>query len=227
SDRTYDIAKKYENKYKEKIKVLKNEKNLTLGPTLNKCIKETTGRYIARQDADDISRKDRIEKQVAFLEQNSNIHLVGSEMYVVDNGEIQGTRKMKRNPQAKDMIKGSVFAHATVMLRREIYIELKGYSVEKNRKGVEDYDLWFRFFKHQFRGENLQEPLYYVTENSDAYKRKDIRRRFREVLTLVDGIKMLRLDKKNYIYVIKPLITIIIPKSILKKYHERGRKLSK
>ena len=38
NDQTYDIAAKYEEKYPEKIIILKNENNLGLNKTLNKCL---------------------------------------------------------------------------------------------------------------------------------------------------------------------------------------------
>ena len=38
-----------------------------LTKSLNKLIKFSTGKYIARQDADDLSYKTRLEEQVNFL----------------------------------------------------------------------------------------------------------------------------------------------------------------
>ena len=55
NDDTYEIAISYKEKYPEKIIVLQNEKNRGLNYTLNKCLKQARGKYIARMDADDIS----------------------------------------------------------------------------------------------------------------------------------------------------------------------------
>ena len=67
-DSTLKIAQEFEKKYQNKIKVIKNEENITLGPTLNKCLKLVRGKYVARQDGDDISNLNRLKEEVEFLE---------------------------------------------------------------------------------------------------------------------------------------------------------------
>ena len=62
-DNTYNIAKEYQEKYPDKIILLKNDKNLGLNQTLNNCLEKAKGKYIARQDGDDVSVKDRLEKE--------------------------------------------------------------------------------------------------------------------------------------------------------------------
>src|SRR5581483_9504087 len=61
-----------------RIRLVDNEQNLGLAKSLNKGLMLARGNLIARQDADDISEPDRLLKQVAFLEQWSEIVLVGS-----------------------------------------------------------------------------------------------------------------------------------------------------
>ncbi len=48
SDGTFEVAKKYKDKYPNKIKLIKNEKNITLGPTLNRCMEYVEGKYICK-----------------------------------------------------------------------------------------------------------------------------------------------------------------------------------
>ena len=146
NDNTYKIIKEYEKLYKDKIIVIRNERNLTLGPTLNKCLKLARGQYIARQDADDISASDRFEKQVKFLDENKDINLIGTSLKLFDEKGFYGERIIKDKPQKKDLMKGVTFAHATIMVRTEVYKKLKGYNESKEIIGAEDYELWFRFF---------------------------------------------------------------------------------
>ena len=107
------------------------------------------------------------------------------------------------------------------MARNYVYRELNGYSEKDNRRGVEDNDLWFRFFKKGYIGYNLQEALYDVREDRGAYKRKNIKRRFNEIKTMLSGRDLLGLDLKYSLYIIKPIITIITPKFLLRMYAER------
>lgn len=149
---------KYAKKYPDKIKLLKNEKNITLGPTLNRCIEIAEGKYIARQDGDDVSVNYRIEKQVSFLESNNSFDLVGSNMIVFDENGEYGVRKVKEEPQGKDLMVGSVFAHATVLMKTEVMKALNGYSENSSKHQVEDYDLWFRFLK-----KDIEDILFKIT----------------------------------------------------------------
>ena len=66
-DSTYEIAKQYQNKYPDKIVLLKNEKNIQLAATLNHCLEYATGKYISRMDGDDESTPDRFEKQALTI----------------------------------------------------------------------------------------------------------------------------------------------------------------
>ena len=64
-DNTHNVLKKYKN---EKIvKIYKNSKNLGLTKSLNFLIKKSEGTYIARQDDDDTSSINRLEKQIQTL----------------------------------------------------------------------------------------------------------------------------------------------------------------
>ena len=61
------IVKEYE-QLDKRIRVIQNDKRLGLAKSLNLGIREATGEYIARMDADDISRRDRFQKEVDFLD---------------------------------------------------------------------------------------------------------------------------------------------------------------
>lgn len=224
-DNTFKVAKEYADKYPDKIKLIRNEKNLTLGPTLNKCLELAKGKYIARQDGDDISTLDRFQKQVEFLENNQEWDLVGTGMTSFDKHGDYGMRLVKKIPEPKDLMKGTTFAHATILMKAKVMKSLNGYSEKNSAKQVEDYNLWFRFFENGYRGYNLQESLYYVREDREAYNRKNIKRRFNEIKVMVEGARKLKLPKYSYIMVAKPVITIIVPKSLLMKYHKNKFKI--
>lgn len=66
-----------------RVKVLYNERNLGLVGTLNRAIESSTGSYICRMDADDISDLNRIELQLSFLKAH-DFDLVGGFMHVID-----------------------------------------------------------------------------------------------------------------------------------------------
>ena len=69
-----------------RIKVISNSSNLKLIDTLNKGVEICSGEYIARMDADDISFPDRIERQVAFLEEKKDYDIVSTQFYTFKTG---------------------------------------------------------------------------------------------------------------------------------------------
>ena len=179
------------------------------------------GKYIARQDGDDLSTNDRLEKQVEFLENSKEFDLVSTAMSVFDENGEYGIRKLKSQPEGKDLMKGSVFAHATIVMKSDVMKCLDGYSDDVSKKQVEDYDLWFRFFEKGFKGYCLDDVLYKVREDRDAYKRKSIKRRINEIRVMIEGCNRLKLSLVNYIMILKPIIAAIIPQQLLMKYHRK------
>ena len=65
-DATYEVAERYRRTYPERITLLKNEQNMGLNYTLNRCLSIADGVYIARQDGDDVSMPTRFEKEAAI-----------------------------------------------------------------------------------------------------------------------------------------------------------------
>jgi glycosyltransferase involved in cell wall biosynthesis len=61
-----------------RIRYIKNESNIKLIATLNNGFALAQGKYIVRMDADDYSVKERLQKQVAFMEANPEVTLAGS-----------------------------------------------------------------------------------------------------------------------------------------------------
>lgn len=80
TDNTYEVAKKYAEKFPDKIILLKNECNKGLNITLNRCLRQATGELIARQDGDDISMPERFEKEIEILLRKPEFKIVSSAM---------------------------------------------------------------------------------------------------------------------------------------------------
>ena len=74
TDSTAEILSSFALKDK-RIKVYTNEVNLKLPSSLNKAISLSSGKYVARMDADDICLPERLEKQFKFMEENRDVAL--------------------------------------------------------------------------------------------------------------------------------------------------------
>lgn len=221
SDRTYLIAKKYEKLYPAKIRVLKNSSNKGLNYTLNRCLKEAKGNYIARMDGDDRCSVDRFEKEVAVLDNQKDISIVSSYLEYFDESGVWGICKYKEYPQKKDFLRGSQFCHAASMVRREAFKKVNGYSVEKRLLRVEDYHLWMKMYAAGYKGYNIQEPLYQMRDDKNAYSRRKFKYRINEAYVKMQIIKMFKLPVYSYLFAFKPVIVGLLPTKVYDLMHKR------
>lgn len=217
SDHTYDIAQNYADKFPSKIILLSNETNKGLAYSLNRCLNNTNGEYIARMDADDQAVNTRLEEQLLFLERHPSFAMVGSTALLFNKEETWGYRKVKEYPMKHDFLFSSPFIHPTIIIRQSILKELGGYSVKKETLRTEDYDLFMRLYIRGYKGYNIQTPLLYYRENAQTFKRRSYNYRWSEARIRYRGFKQLDLFPIGYLYVLKPLIVGLIPQSILMK----------
>lgn len=219
-DDTYAIALQNQ-KLHSNIVLLKNERNLGLNQTLNKCLEIARGEYIARMDGDDLSLPTRFEREVEFLEGHPEYAIVSGPMNYFDEKGIFKTGKGKGEVKAKDFVKGSPFCHAPCMVRREAYKAVGGYTVDKRLLRVEDYHLWFKMYAVGFKGYNLEEPIYEMRDDRNAYKRRTIQNRLNEIYVKYIGYKMLRIPFYYYIWLLVPIIKIFVPNFLYLFMHKR------
>lgn len=142
-----------------RIRYLVNEKNLGICTALNKGLDASQGKYIARMDCDDISMPDRFQKQVHFLEKNTEVGIVGSDIIVFgDELDDQYFDFVHDKDGCKaGLIFNTCFAHPTVMFRRSILVENNLYY-NVDYSGLEDFELWWRMSQYT-ELINIKEPL--------------------------------------------------------------------
>jgi cellulose synthase/poly-beta-1,6-N-acetylglucosamine synthase-like glycosyltransferase len=123
--------------------VYRNDVNLGLIKTLNRALKIAKGKYIARMDADDISHKIRLERQVKFFEEHDEYVLVGA-FYNVFGAK---NRKIKLPTTDEGcrlaLLTCSPFCHPVVMFRRSI-IDEHNLQYDLNYQHAEDYNFFQR-----------------------------------------------------------------------------------
>jgi hypothetical protein len=129
-----------------RLVVLSNPENLGLTRSLNRGLGAAAGRYIARQDADDLSRPERLAQQVAYLEAHPEVGVVGTLTRAID---AEG-RPLAREafPRVHDnaaiqrrLLSGNCLCHGSVVLRREL---LAAGAYDVSYEPAEDYELWLR-----------------------------------------------------------------------------------
>lgn len=124
-------------------------------------LSEARGRYIARQDGDDVSLPDRLRQQVDYLESHENVCAVGTAAITIDeSGNAIGTFPMRHGAAAVRAGIRSISAtpvHGSVLMRRECLEQVQGYRPAFLR--CQDFDLWLRLLE-RWDIDNLAVPLY-------------------------------------------------------------------
>lgn len=220
TDGTYEMLRQYKERYPDRFVLLSNKTNSRLAASLNHCLQYASGEYIARMDGDDISVPCRLEKLASFLDEHQEYQVVGSQMIMFDEQGDIGVKSIQEFPDRYTMRKKTPFTHATIMMRKYAYDTLEGYRVCRETRRCEDAELWFRFFQAGFSGCNLQEPLYKVREDRNAFKRRKLRYGIDLLKVCWKGFQMLDYPKRYYIYLLKPLVSSLMPARAMKIYHE-------
>lgn len=160
-----------------RIKMVVNEMNIGLTASLNKGLAIASGKYIARMDADDISKSDRFEAQLALMERG-NLDLVGCNVKDIDgNGDI--VRKSTNLPTVDRAIKkylkiDSAVLHPTWLARREIFEN----NLYIDFPACEDYELLTRLALQGRKFGNVSDPkLYYRLNNSGISSTKRVQQK--------------------------------------------------
>ena len=147
-----------------RIRTIQHE-NIGLTKSLNKAICVSQSEYIARQDSDDISIPDRLEKQVSFLDNNPEYAMIGTGIYRINSyGRIIETPSViSSNRKIRWFLRtGNCFCHGSVMIRRS---SLNHVGIYRDYlKVTQDYDLWRRI-SEAYKVENLRERLYLWRKN--------------------------------------------------------------
>ena len=185
SDTTEDIIKSFGD---ERIVYVRRHKNDGLVAALNQGIEVARGAYIARLDADDLSAPGRLERQLAFMTDNSAVAVCGTGFDIIENDRV--IRRVFL-PVAHPTLKcwslfHSPFAHSSVFIRAGIFQQ--GIRYSSDYPYSEDYGLWAHLAAdHRFA--NIPEALItlrrhpaQVTRLHPKEKRESVKRIHQDVL---------------------------------------------
>lgn len=203
TDRTIDIIKSYSD---NRIVIVENEQNMGIVHSLNKGLEYAQGKYIARMDADDFSVKNRLEKQVKYMDEHPNIAVLGTSIKIF--GDNIRDRVVDYATDS-DMIKvnllfHSCFAHPSVMIRKQVLDEFN-LKYDSQYQGREDYKLWWDISQVSNLTSLNEVLLYYRIHNSQVTKNKNLKSKENSKLFLKKRLADINvvLEKKQEIMLLK------------------------
>lgn len=200
----------------ERIVLAGKEENRGLAYSLNACIRLAKGKYIARMDADDISKSQRLEKQVAFLESHPDYGWCGTDADLFDEQGVWGSRLMPKIPEIRDYFRYSPYIHPSVMFRASLFDENVGYLASEETLHCEDYEIFLHLAGLGQQGYNLKEKLFCYRETKASYRKRKVRFRINEAKIRYRNFKKIGvLFPVGWMYVLRPLVACLIPAGIL------------
>jgi hypothetical protein len=139
-----------------------------LTKALNLAFRESKGRFLARQDADDYSHADRLPSQLEAFGRDRTLDILGTGHRVVDEGGAVLAELPGRNfgSPAKRLARDNYFCHGSLMFRRAALERLGGYR--EFFRFSQDYDLMLRAAGMGMSLRNLGRCLYDWTFSPQA-----------------------------------------------------------
>lgn len=135
----------------ERIRYLKNEKNCGVSHSRNIGIAAARGGYIAFQDSDDVWKKEKLEKQIHYMEDNGyDMVYCAFEREFVDGKCVYYPPKEiplveKQGWITKSLLKRNLISTQTMVIKKEVFAKI-GYFNE-GMSNLEDYELAVRISK--------------------------------------------------------------------------------
>ncbi|RXK88723.1 glycosyltransferase family 2 protein [Chlorobaculum sp. 24CR] len=160
TDRSRQIVESYGN---PRIVLVANADNRGTVHVLNQGIALAKGRYIARMDADDISLPERLERQVRFMDEHSEVGVSGAGMRVLKKGKLKNTMMLPTGDQELkiQLLFSTCLYHPTVIIRTEL---AKAHPYPDNLVYTQDYNYWTRLAPLA-RFANIDEILLHFREH--------------------------------------------------------------
>lgn len=220
-DNTYQVAADYAARH-DNIVLIRNERNMGLNHTLNRCLELADTEYVARMDGDDISFPSRFEKEINFLDKHPEYAIVSTPMIYFDEQGEFGRGKGGYEPDKSAFIYGTPFCHAPCMVRCEAYRAVGGYSENPKLVRHEDYNLWMKMFAHGYRGYMLDEYLYAMRDDRNATHRRNLKGRLNGIYAHFLAHQTLGLPWIKFVlFAVTNLAKGLMPAAMYEHYHKK------
>jgi GT2 family glycosyltransferase len=140
-----------------------NDENMGVSYSLNLGVTLCSHDLIIRMDSDDIMVKDRILKQLTFMENNPNIQVCGAQIAMfrdnINNIVNQTNHKSIILTEFKKNPIHWIVNHPTLCYRKSAILNIGNYDVKFNK--IEDYELMLRVLKYYNYIYNMDDILLY------------------------------------------------------------------
>lgn len=168
TDNTYEEMTKFLND--SRVKLYVNEENIGLTKSLNKLIEESSGKYIFRQDSDDISFNNRFDEQIKILETKDVKTCTTRAIDINNNKIIPGLSSWI--PKKITMKFKNPYIHGTLAIEKLLLNSIGNYSEDFYYS--QDFRLYLDLLQKNEKIYEIKKPLYKLnTSNNISTLNKD------------------------------------------------------
>ncbi|MCF6138717.1 glycosyltransferase family 2 protein [Pseudalkalibacillus berkeleyi] len=208
-----------------RVQIIHQKENRGTPIGLNLAISMSKGNWIAIQDADDISMPTRIEHQVNFIKQNTDVRIVSSLVECIPGKQkiplrqlinmASGFNYSQSHQEIMDnRYLGCPFCHGSVMYSKALFYEVGGY--DPDYRICQDYDLWLRMLNKD-RAYKLPKCLYQYRVHHGSISQRNNLTMYIQIWKLITSDIIRQFVKKGINH---PTFIIIGSKENCKKYEE-------
>lgn len=153
-DETCKVAEEFVQKHNN-IKLIKLEQNGGVSKARNVGLENATGKYIAFLDSDDIWLKDKLTKQVAYMEEKSLPMTFCAYHRIDEVGKVISQKiEVPHSVTYKQLLSHNVIIFSTSLTLKSV---IGGTRFKK--AGHEDWIFWLDIFRKPFSGYGINETL--------------------------------------------------------------------
>ena len=190
-------------KFKKKRLII-NKKNLGVAKSRNIGVKFCKGSYIAFIDSDDLWNKNKLSKQLDFMQKNSYLFSFTSYMEVNEEGNFIRERKVYRDANYTNLYRSNFIGLSTVMINKKIFSKIN-FPILNTQ---EDFALWLKLARQGIKLKHFKNSLssWRNTKNSLS---SNVIRKFNDAFKLYYFY-----EKKNFIFSIYSVLVLSYNKLI-------------
>ena len=161
-DETTQVLGRYKD---HRVRVFRIENNGVIAKSRNLGIQKSSAEWIAFFDSDDVWESNKL-REVKKVIDNQNPALVYHRMrYLIQNtpGKLMKTRKLKSNAFIDLLVNGNIIANSSVVVKKEILMNVGLINESKDLIGIEDFNTWLKILKTNV-------PLIYCKQELGKYR---------------------------------------------------------
>ena len=215
-------VQKWQRTIGKSLRVIPLSQNVGLGKALNIGLEHCSNEWVFRMDTDDISKQNRFEKQIQFIQSNPEVVLFGGQILEFDQTP-DDAAVIKSVPTTHDNIKKFAqkrcpFNHMTVAYKKSVIMQLGGYQ---HHLFMEDYNLWLRVIGAGYTVANLPDVILYARVGNGMHTRRkgyQYIKSEKQLLNLKTELKIQNPIHANILFLIRSTFRLM-PSSLLGKIY--------